>query len=325
VLNRPIQLITVGAPRTKAEIAAGSSVLFICTQHGTEPAGREACLAAARDYANSTDASTVLIVPTANPDGFATTSRHNANGVDINRDHARLRTPEARALARVMSEYKPDLLGDLHEYQSSGASGVLSGNPDTLHRNIDGQIRQTTSTVTNSYVIPALRGAGFSTGFYGSTSAEADPSVMRQQAALRHSPSVLVETPRLGTLSPSQRVRAHRTAVGAMMKMLAERTAELTSTTAAAAQRAIAEGAAGSLRYYFTSPSTYSDTPPCGYRLTDSQYRAVQPTLGLHGIAASSASGSWDVSMAQAAQPVIGLLLDSRAAAELTAAQRLSC
>ncbi len=35
VQNRPIKLITVGAPRTQAEIAAGSSVLFTCTQHGT--------------------------------------------------------------------------------------------------------------------------------------------------------------------------------------------------------------------------------------------------------------------------------------------------
>ncbi len=248
VQNRPIKLITVGAPRTQAEIAAGSSVLFTCTQHGTEPAGREACLAAGRDYANATDASTLLIIPTVNPDGFATTNRHNANGVDINRDHLKLKTPEARVLAAVMRDYKPDLLGDMHEYQSSGASQVLFGNPTTLHRNIDGQITQTTDVANNSYVIPAVRGAGFSTGIYGSTSPDADESVMRQQAALRHSPSVLVETPRLGTLSSLQRVKVHRTAIGAMMKMLGERSAELASTTTGAAQRAIAEGRAGDQR-----------------------------------------------------------------------------
>lgn len=325
VQNRPIQLITVGAPRTRAEIAAGSSVLFTCTQHGTEPAGREACLAAARDYANATDASTLLIVPTANPDGFAATSRHNANGVDINRDHSKLKTPEARALAAVMRDYKPDLLGDMHEYQSSGASQVLFGNSTTLHRNVDAQITQTTSVANDSYVIPAVRDAGFSTGIYGSTSPNVDESVMRQQAVLRHSPSVLVETPRLGTLSSSQRVKAHRTAIGAMMKMLGERTAELASTTTGAAQRAVAEGRAGNQRYYFVSPSVYSDTPPCGYRLTDAQYQSTQRTLGLQGITATPAGGYWNVSAAQAAQPVIGLLLDSRGSQEMTAAQRIAC
>jgi hypothetical protein len=115
VQGRPIQLVTVGAPRTKAEIAAGSSVLFVCTQHGNEPAGREACLKGARDFA-STEATTVLVVPTANPDGFAANTRHTATGADMNRDHHRLNQPESRALSAVMRDYKPDLLGDMHEY-----------------------------------------------------------------------------------------------------------------------------------------------------------------------------------------------------------------
>ncbi len=121
---------------------------------------------------------------------------------------------------------------------------------------------------------------------------------------------MLVETPRLGTLSSLQRVKVHRTAIGAMMKMLGERSAELASTTTGAAQRAIAEGRAGDQRYYFVSPSVYSDTPPCGYRLTDAQYQSTQRTLGLQGITATPAGGYWNVSGAQAAQPVIGLLLD---------------
>ncbi|MDP9407200.1 MAG: DUF2817 domain-containing protein [Actinomycetota bacterium] len=325
VEGRPIQLVTVGAPRTKAEIAAGSAALFICTQHGTEPAGREACLQGARDHANATDATTVLIVPTANPDGFAHTNRHNANGVDVNRDHLALATPEARALAAVIRDYKPDLLGDMHEYQTSGASSVLFANPSKYHLNVDPQIGQLASTLHHSYAVPALTGAGFSTGLYWSDGSQADERVMRQQAMLRHTPSLLVETPRLGTLSPLRRVKAQSIAIGAMVKMVREKTAELASVTAASRQRATAEGAAGNQRYYYSSPSTYSDTPPCGYRLTDSQYWGAQRTLGLHGISATSVNGSWTVSAAQASQPDIGLLLDSRAPYEVTTGQRLSC
>ncbi len=325
VEGRPIQLVTVGAPRTKAEIAAGSSVLFVCTQHGNEPAGREACLQGARDHASATDATTLLIVPTANPDGFAYTSRHNASGVDVNRDHLKLATPEARALAAVTRDYKPDLIGDMHEYSASGATGVLLGDPSKFHLNVDPQIKQLAGTLHHSYVVPAVTNAGFSTGIYSTGSHEADETVLRQQAALRHIPALLVETPRLGTLSPYRRVKAQHTAFGAIMRMARERTTELASATAAAPQRVAAEGAAGSQRYYYVSPSLYSDAPPCGYRLTDSQYRAAQRTLGLHGIMAASASGSWTISAGQAAQPNIGLLLDSRAPREVTAGVRLPC
>jgi predicted deacylase len=325
VQGRPIQLVTVGAPRTKAEIAAGSSVLFVCTQHGNEPAGREACLQGARDHASATDASTLLIVPTANPDGFAHTSRHNASGVDVNRDHLKLASAEARALAAVVRDYKPDLLGDMHEYSASGASGVLFGDPSKNHLNADPEITQLAGTLHRSYVVPALTGAGFTTGFYSTGSHAADETVMRQQAALRHTPALLVETPRLGTLSAYRRVKAQHTALGAIVRMARERTTELASATTGARRRAVAEGAAGDQRYYYVSPSLYSDAPPCGYRLTDSQYRAAQRTLGLHGIMARSANGSWTISAGQAAQPSIGLLLDSRAPRELTAGARLPC
>ncbi len=38
--GRPLRLVTIGAQaRTDAQIAAGSSVLLLCSQHGNEPAG----------------------------------------------------------------------------------------------------------------------------------------------------------------------------------------------------------------------------------------------------------------------------------------------
>lgn len=248
VQRRPIRLVTVGPRRTPQQIAAGSSVLFVCTQHGTEPAGREACLQAARDAVTDIGSSTLLVIPTANPDGLTTDDRGNANGQDLNRDHAELSAPETRAIADVLRTYKPDLVADFHEYKEEGASAVLLGNPDTLHLNVDPSIRKL-SSLANAFAERALRSERYDTGLYPSLNPNADEGVLRQQAALRHSPSLLVETPRRGTLSPLERVAAHHEVTQAALKMLRERHSELASGTAAAARAAIDEGAAGPERY----------------------------------------------------------------------------
>ena len=52
----------------------------------------------------------------SNPDGWAADTRQNADGIDVNRDFMALETPEGRAIAKTIRDWKPDVLNDLHEY-----------------------------------------------------------------------------------------------------------------------------------------------------------------------------------------------------------------
>lgn len=131
--GRPLQLATIGyptAPPTREAVAEGPSVLIMCTIHGIERSGREACMILLRELAFSDDpriiellsTTTVMINPTTNPDGQAQGRRTNTAGQDLNRDSILIRHPETRPLAEVIRDTQPNLLIDAHE---------KGGGPDT--------------------------------------------------------------------------------------------------------------------------------------------------------------------------------------------------
>jgi hypothetical protein len=100
------------------------TVMILAQQHGNEPAGGEAALALAAELAGPRSALlervNVLIVPRANPDGAERFVRTTRSGIDVNRDHLLLRTPEARALAAAAARYRPQVVLDLHEFTVAG-------------------------------------------------------------------------------------------------------------------------------------------------------------------------------------------------------------
>ena len=143
VQGRPLHLVRIGAE------GARHRILIVCSQHGNEPAGRETCLRELRRLALTADARTtdylrstsVFFIPSANPDGRELNTRGNADGLDLNRDHLRLSTVEAQAMARALRDLRPDFVADLHEFGTSSPDRPALEVIWPRHLNVDEDVR----------------------------------------------------------------------------------------------------------------------------------------------------------------------------------------
>ena len=116
--------------------ASGKTVVYLQGNiHGGEVCGKEALQVLLRDllagrHREWRESMVLLIAPVYNADGNERVSltnrgrqhgpiggmgqRPNAQGHDLNRDHMKLDSPEARSVARLLSEYDPQVAIDLH-------------------------------------------------------------------------------------------------------------------------------------------------------------------------------------------------------------------
>ncbi|PJN41838.1 carboxypeptidase [Streptomyces sp. CB02959] len=366
--GRPLRLVRLGAPapRRPAAVRRGNSVLLVCSQHGDEPSGREACLTTVRNLAYAKDPATlrflartsVLVIPTANPDGRAADTRGNADGTDINRDHLALTTPEARATAAVIRDYRPDTIYDLHEYTPKApyyVKDLLSlwpRNPNTAD-----PVHRESTALSQDFVTPAARAAGFSTGVYGiwtdpvtgapvkQVAGDGQERILRNTAGVKGSLGLLVETrvdppaapTRADTRSaaptdteqadpaPSRRRRVDSQLAGlkGLFAFLEQHRGRIEAATAAARSAGLADHGPIYLGGADNEPPTADRVltrPPRAYRLDAAQFARAEAVLAAHGVHwLRDGDGGATVPLRQSLRALVPLLLDARADSHVAA------
>ncbi len=232
-------------------------VLLIGQQHGNEPAGAEALLVVAQRLADPAeplsavlDRVDVVVLPRVNPDGAHLGRRRNAAGLDINRDHLLLATPEARGVAGLAQVYRPVLVVDLHEYTALGdyvaRLGALKRHdllvqfPGTA--NLPPAIAAASEAWFRAPLAAALDAQGLRTDWYhvnapapsslaraGLAMGGLSAGLARNAGGLRHAVTLLLETRGfdLGRLHIQRRVHTHVQAVGQLLYAAAERAGDL--------------------------------------------------------------------------------------------------
>ncbi len=137
--GRPLPLVVFGDVQDaspESVLASGKTRVYVQGNiHAGEVCGKEAMLMLLRslaqgEHADWLDSLVVMIAPIYNADGNEIIridgrrgqngpiggmgQRPNAQGLDLNRDHMKLDSPEARSLALMLRQYDPHIAIDLH-------------------------------------------------------------------------------------------------------------------------------------------------------------------------------------------------------------------
>lgn len=156
--GRRLPLLVLGAPdASPASVhATGKTRVYLQGNiHAGEVCGKEALLMLLRDFAAGhypdwTEDLVLLVAPIYNADGNERVDlrnrprqhgplggmgqRPNAQGLDLNRDHMKLDSPEARSLVAMMNAYDPHVGVDLHTTNGTRHAYRLTYSPP-LHPN----------------------------------------------------------------------------------------------------------------------------------------------------------------------------------------------
>lgn len=159
----PLAIVSRGLPNTSAAAvrASGKTVVYLQGNiHAGEVEGKESLLMLLRELAQGRhqqllDSLVLLIAPIYNADGNERVlltnrggqhgpvggmgQRPNAQDYDLNRDHMKLESPEARSLVQMMTRYDPHVSMDLHTTNGTRHAYYLTYSPP-LHPNTPAQI-----------------------------------------------------------------------------------------------------------------------------------------------------------------------------------------
>ena len=242
VSGRAITLLEITDPDSPVPMDERVVTLLETQQHGNEPAGTGAAvpllddLLAGKGPAALLRNQVLLLLPMTNPDGATANQRENSDGVDINRDHVALETPEGRTLHQVLDQWDVHVAVDHHEYGGTPATGL--GNPvpvriydfdlTLMHPN-HGNVRQPTRELAEELeydtLWPAAESSGYSVGDYGWTTVNGikvqqtaggpDPGILRNSFGLNNVAGLLAESFVSGTpdnpfQSAERRIAIHR-------------------------------------------------------------------------------------------------------------------
>jgi len=151
--KRNLPLVVVGADDASADAVRRTRKLRVYIQgniHGGEVEGKESAQILLRELAEGKHddwlkTMVLLVAPIYNADGnerFALNNRDNqygplggqgqrpnAQGLDLNRDHMKLDSPEGRAVVQLMNDYDPHVSMDLHTTNGSRHAYYLTYAP----------------------------------------------------------------------------------------------------------------------------------------------------------------------------------------------------
>ncbi len=246
------------------------TVLLLAQQHGNEPAGGEAALVLAQMLSGEKSAMlervNVLIVPRTNPDAAERFARESVAGIDANRDHLLLRTPEIQAVAAVLRRYSPQVMLDLHEFTVAGRwvtkFGAVMRADALLQAATVGNLSPGVQAAQDRYLAAArgaLEAAGHRVADYHTASADPKDLAVsmggvnvdtgRNVGGLRNAISLLLETRGigLGRAHDGRRVQSHVLAAMAVIEAAAADGPALLRMQRDAGQAAAAQACGGQM------------------------------------------------------------------------------
>ena len=352
--DRSMFLVSVADPAVEPR----ATVLFVCSQHGDEPAPREACTRLVEQLVDGSERSRrilsvaeILFVPDANPDGRAAGTRYNTQALDVNRDHLALDTAEGQAIARVLRDRRPDLVIDAHEY----IYAVPHASDDDVqflwirNRNAHPSLHELSKSLAVDHVEPAARDAGYTTDTYGSidllghdvaqNGGGPDPKGLREAGSLRNAVTLLLESnanPRFTSIEENisdeamteRRIDSQLVMFHATLDFVVERTDELLAARAAALATAgrSAPLFIGGTESTPPTPTETIDPAPCAWVVPAAGTGDVARFVDLWAVRTrTEPGGAVVIPLDQEAAPILPFALDPASSLALTKATRQPC